>query len=327
MFDVITVGSATVDVFISSKSKTIEFLHLKDREEVCFPIGAKILLDYLHMDTGGGGTNCAVAFSRLGLKTGWVGKIGTDMNSKHVLDQIKKEKVTFLGKIQKNGSTGYSVIITGKGKDRVILAYKGINDKLRISEINFGRLKTKWFYMGSMLGESFKTAEKIAQFAKKRNIPLAFNPSQYVARMGFKKLKKIIDACHLLVLNKEEAQAIAHSRKDIDFLLKKLQRHVPLVVITDGKRGAYAYNGIEKYALNVGPQKIVEATGTGDSFASGVLAGIIIGFDIETAMRLAYANGVSVLGHVGAKEKLLTRKQALKAIKSRKLCKIIKKKI
>lgn len=327
MFDVITVGSATVDVFISSKSKSIDLLWKGKKEEVCFPVGAKILLDYLHMDTGGGGTNTAVAFSRLGLKTGWVGKIGTDMNSRHVLDQIKKEKVVFLGKIQKGGSTGYSVILTGKGKDRVILAYKGINDRLKAGEVKFSRLKTKWFYMGSMLGESFKTAEKIAQFAKKKNIPLAFNPSPYVARMGFKKLKKIIDACHLLVLNKEEAQAIAHSKKDIDFLLKKLQRHVPLVVITDGKRGAFAYNGIEKYTLKVGPQKIVEATGTGDSFASGVLAGIILGFDIETSMRLAYANGVSVLGHVGAKEKLLTRKQAFKAIKSRKLCKIIKKKI
>ena len=117
MFDVITVGSATVDVFISSTSKTIEFIHLKKREEVCFPIGAKILLDYLHQDTGGGGTNTAVAFARLGLKTGWVGKIGTDINSRHVLDQIKKEKVTFLGNVQKGGSTGYSVIITGAGKD------------------------------------------------------------------------------------------------------------------------------------------------------------------------------------------------------------------
>ncbi len=327
MFDVITVGSATVDVFISSKSKSIEFLHLKKREEMCFPIGAKILIDYMHQDTGGGGTNCAVAFSRLGLKTGWVGKIGTDINSRHVLDQMKKEKVTFLGKVQKGGSTGFSVIITGAGKDRTILAYKGINDTLKASEVNFSKLKTKWFYMGSMLGESFKTAEKIAQFAKKKKTKLAFNPSPYVARMGFKKLKKIIDACHLLVLNKEEAQDIAHSRKDIDFLLKKLQKHVPLVVITDGKRGAYAYNGINKYILKVGVQKIVEATGTGDSFAAGVLAGIILGFDIEKSMRLGYADGVSVLSHVGAKEKLLTRKQALKMMKSKKLCKIIKKKI
>ncbi|MBD3303983.1 carbohydrate kinase family protein [Candidatus Woesearchaeota archaeon] len=326
MFDVIAVGSATVDVFVISESERIEML--KKKEEICFPVGAKILVDDLYQDTGGGGTNTAVAFSRLGFKTGWIGKIGTDMNSRHVLDQLKKEKVKFLGKAQKGGSTGYSVIITGAGKDRVILAYKGINDNLKKSDVNFNKLKAKWFYMASMLGESFKTAEKIAEFAKKKNIKLAFNPSYYVAKKGFNKLKKIIDACHLLVLNKEEAKAISGRKSDdVDVLLKKLQERVPLVVITDGKKGAYAYNGIEKYTLKVGPQKIVEATGTGDSFASGVLAGIILGFDIEKSMRLAYANGVSVLGHVGAKEKLLTRKQALKLMKAKNLCKVTRKKL
>jgi len=326
MFDVITVGSATVDVFIRSKSRQIELL--KKKEEVCFPVGAKILVDYLHMDTGGGGTNTAVAFSRLGLKTGWVGKIGTDINSSIVLEQMKKEKVKFLGGVEKGGSTGFSVILIGIEKDRTILAYKGINDKLKKSDLNFNKLKTKWIYMGSMLDESFKTAEKIAQYASKNNIRLAFNPSMYVAKKGFKKLKKIIDACHLLVLNKKEAKAISGSKSsDIDVLLKKLQKHVPLVVITEGKKGAYACNGIEKYTLRIGKQNVVETTGAGDSFASGVLAGIIMGFDIEKSLRLGYAEAVSVLGHIGAKEQLLSRTKALKAIKSKKLCKVIKKKI
>ena len=328
MFDVITVGSASIDVFISSKSKSIEFLKHKKKEEICFPVGAKILVDYMHMDTGGGGTNTAVAFSRLGLKTGWIGKIGTDMNSRLVLDQMKKEKVKFLGSIQKGGSTGFSVILIGIEKDRTILAYKGINDKLRKSDVKLSKLKTKWIYMGSMLGESFKTAEKIANYAKKKGIPIAFNPSLYVAKMGLKKLNKIISACHLLVLNREEAKAITKSRtSNVDILLKKLQKYVPLVVITEGKKGAHAYNGINKYTLRISKQKIVETTGAGDSFASGVLAGIMLGYDIEGALRLGYAEAESVIQFIGAKERLLTRKQALKAIKSRKLCKIIKKKI
>ncbi|MBW2973753.1 carbohydrate kinase family protein [Candidatus Woesearchaeota archaeon] len=327
MFDVITVGSASIDVFISSKSKSIEFLKHKKKEEICFPVGAKILVDYMHMDTGGGGTNTAVAFSRLGLKTGWIGKIGTDMNSRLVLDQMKKEKVKFLGSIQKGGSTGFSVILIGIEKDRTILAYKGINDKLKKSDVKFSKLKTKWIYMGSMLGESFKTAEKIADYAKKKGIPVAFNPSLYVAKMGLKKLNKIISACHLLVLNKEEAKAITKSTSNVDVLLKKLQKHVPLVVITEGKKGAHAYNGINKYTLRISKQKIVETTGAGDSFASGVLAGIILNCDIERALQLGYAEAESVIQFIGAKERLLTRKQALKASKSKKLCKVIKKKI
>ncbi|MBW3018537.1 carbohydrate kinase family protein [Candidatus Woesearchaeota archaeon] len=327
MFDVITVGSATVDVFISSKSKSIELMWKGKKEEVCFPVGAKILIDYLHMDTGGGGTNTAVAFSRLGLRTGWVGKIGTDMNSRHVLDQMKKEKVKFLGKIQKGGSTGFSVIIIGIEKDRTILAYKGINDKLKKADVNFNNLKTKWIYMGSMMGESLKTAGHIADFAKKNGIKIAFNPSFYLAKQGLKRLNKIISACNLLVLNMEEAKAITKSNKPVDALLKNLQAKIPLVVITDGKKGAYAYNGIDKYTLKIGKQKIVETTGAGDSFASGILAGILLGYDIEDSLRLGYAESVSVLGYIGAKEKLLSRKEALKMMKSKGLCKITKKRL
>lgn len=328
MFDVITVGSASVDVFVSSKSKSIELLKKNKKEEVCFPIGAKILLDYMHQDIGGGGTNSAVAFSRMGFKTAWIGKIGADMNSRHVLNQIKDEKIKFLGKIKKGASTGFSVLIIGIEKDRTILAYKGINDYLKKSDVHFSKLKTRWFYIGSMLGESFKTSEKIAQFAKKNKIKLAFNPSLYVAKKGFKKLSKILDACHLLVLNKEEAQEVAKSKSNnVDVLLKKLQAIVPLVVITDGKKGAFAYNGIEKYTLRVGRQKVVETTGAGDSFASGVLSGILLGKDMMDCLRIGYAEASSVIQFIGAKEKLLTRSQALKLIKSKNLCKISKKRI
>jgi len=328
MFDVITVGSASVDFFISSKSKSIELIWKKKKEEICFPIGAKILIDYMHQDTGGGGTNSAVAFSRLGFKTGWIGKIGNDKNSQNILEQMKKEKVKFLGKIKKGASTGFSVLIIGIEKDRTILAYKGINDHLKKSDINFSKLKTRWFYMGSMMGESLKTAEKIAQYAKKKNIKLAFNPSLYLAKKGLKKLSKIISACHLLVLNREEAIAITKSKKNnIDLLLKKLQKYVPLVVITQGKSGAYAYNGIHKYTLRPAKIKVKETTGAGDSFASGVLSGILLGYDIENSLRLGQVQASSVIQYIGAKERLLTRTQALKAIKSRKYCKISKKEI
>src|SRR3972149_5452603 len=129
VYDVITVGSATVDVFLRTSSKDVEIEHIHAHEDVCLPVGAKILIDNLATDTGGGGTNTAVAFSRLGLKTGWVGKIGTDLNAKTVLDEMKRERVDFLGAKGK-GMTGYSVILTGLEQNRTILAFKGVNDQL-----------------------------------------------------------------------------------------------------------------------------------------------------------------------------------------------------
>ena len=88
------------------------------------------MIKELHFSTGGGATNSAVAFSRLGLKTGSICLVGEDANGTTVLDELKKEEITFLGKTKK-GMTGYSVILIGLEKDRSILTYKGINNALK----------------------------------------------------------------------------------------------------------------------------------------------------------------------------------------------------
>jgi ribokinase len=306
VYDIITVGSATIDIFLKTKSKDVEIEEIHHHKDICMPIGAKILVDELYTDTGGGGTNCGVAFARMGLKTGWIGKIGDDLNSKTVLSQMADEKVTFLGGRAK-GSTGLSVILTGFDKNRTILAYKGINDTLKSSEVK--RAATKWYYMSSMRGESWKTAVKIAKDAKKKKIPIAFNPSLYTAKEGVRKLRPILDAAKILVLNKEEAQALSGKKKGY---LEKLQKIVPLVVVTDGNKGAVAYNGIKKYSLKIPKQKIIETTGAGDSFASAFVASVIKGKDIQTALLNGYKQAESVIQHYGAKNNLLTWSQVIR---------------
>lgn len=306
MYDVITLGSGTVDVFV--KTKKPEIMKHKGHDDVCYAIGEKILVEDLHVDTGGGGTNTAVAFSRLGLKTGWIGEIGTDLHAKTILDEMKREKVDFLGGKGK-GMTGYSVILTGLEHDRSILAFKGVNDKLSPCEVPWKKLRTKWFYFSSMLNQSFETLKKTAIFAKKKGIKYAFNPSMYVAKMGVKALKPIIEDCDLLVMNKEEAQALLGRNCGCKELLAGLKKYAKIAVITDGPKTAHAYNGIAHYQLQPPQIKIVETTGAGDAFASGMVAGIIIKKDIEQAMQWGMANSGSVIQHIGAKQNLLTRRQ------------------
>ncbi|MBW3019308.1 carbohydrate kinase family protein [Candidatus Woesearchaeota archaeon] len=311
VYDIITVGSATIDIFLKTKSKDVEIEEIHHHKDICMPIGAKILVNDLYTDTGGGGTNCGVAFARMGLKTGWIGKIGQDLNSRTVLRQMEEEKVNFLGG-QAKGSTGLSVILTGFDKNRTILAYKGTNDELNYSEIT--KARTKWYYMSSMRGKSWTTAIRIAKDAKKKKIPIAFNPSLYTAEAGIRKLKPILEATRILVLNKEEAQALSSKKKGY---LEKLQEIVPLVVVTDGPKGATAYNGIKKYCLKIPKQRIVETTGAGDSFAAGFVASVIKGEDIPTAMLNGYKQAESVIQHYGAKNNLLTWAQIKKKTKAK----------
>jgi len=326
MYDIITIGSATVDTLV--RTEFYEMIHDKKKKEcIAYPVGSKILMKELLLTTGGGGTNTAVALARLGHKVAFLGKVGSKYNSSRVIMELKKEKVnTSLIVRSKTGRTGYSIVLDSKKHDRTILAFKGSNNDLSFREIKLKKLKTRWFYFSTMMGESFRTLEKLADYASKNNIKIAFNISSYLAKKGKVFLGKILKKIDILILNMEEASLLSGKRDKVGNLLKKLSKLGPkIVAITDGKKGAYAYDG--KYVYYGRPHniKIVETTGAGDAFGSSFLSGIIKKDDIKFAIGLGMTNAESVIQHHGAKEILLTYNEALKAMKRRprKIIKIL----
>ena len=99
MYDVITIGSATVDVFANTDSQLVKLLTQNGEEDfITYPSGSKILIKELNFLIGGGGTNTAASFSNLGLKTAFLGKIGSDENADQVLNSLKEYQVNFIGK-------------------------------------------------------------------------------------------------------------------------------------------------------------------------------------------------------------------------------------
>ncbi len=210
---------------------------------------------------------------------------------------------------------GYSFILDSLEGDRTIMAYKGANNELGFREIDLNKLKAKWLYCSSMMGKSYETLEKLAGYASENNIKVGFNPSNYLAEKGALYLKDLLACVHLLILNKEEASLIAGSH-EIKELIVELMRFGPnLVVVTDGKSGAYTIsNG---YLFHVMPRDItpVETTGAGDAFASTFLAGHIRGESIETSLRMCTRNAESVILHQGAKKGLLGMEELMRSIK------------
>jgi ribokinase len=306
-YDVITFGSAVVDVFVGTDI-------LEKRNAICYPAGSKILIKDLRFDIGGGGTNTAVAFSRLGFKTGWIGKIGKDKPGQDILDMLKKENIKFLGKVDKNGMTGYSVILDSKDKTRTVLTYKGVNNEISLDDIS-KRIKTKWLYYSSFLGKSFETQKRLARIMIAKGTKLAFNPSMYLIKR--KNLSSLLKICEVLVLNKEEAQMLLKKSKvrkrNGDDLLINLSKLGPrIVVITDKNRPIQCYNGKKKYKMKPHPIKVVERTGAGDAFASGFVAGLIADKPIEYCLSLGLKQSESVIRHFGAKNKLLKMKITIK---------------
>ena len=219
--------------------------------------------------------------------------------------------------------TSYSVILDSIEHDRTILTYKGVMDSFKFKEINTNKLKTNWFYFSALVGKSYNVLEKLAAHASKKEIKIVFNPSSYLAKKGSRFLGKVLKNTHALILNKEEAELVVGSGSIKDLLNKIIKTGPKIAIITDGKKGAYCYDGKQYLQIKAHGVKVVEATGAGDAFASGFTSGLIRGKDLKFCLQLGLANAESVIQHKGAKSKLLSYRSACSVIK-KKPAKIIR---
>lgn len=302
MYDIVSIGNATRDVFVHIHPKGA----LRD-STLCLRTGSKTEVEAVERYTGGGASNTAVAFARLGLRTGISAAVGKDEAGKVIVDELKREGVSAKAIAYTKGiGTAYSVILTGFG-DRIILAYCGATCQLNHKgAMKWGEMKkAKRFYVSSLHAPPHNL-RKIAKFAERNGIALAMNPGSVELSYGLKRLNDTIGKAELLFLNEAEARELTR-RQNYRAGLKALTKLCPTVVITRGARGAVASDG--KKALSIGTigVKKVDTTGAGDAFNSGFTAAIAYGHGIEEALRWGTANSHSVLGNLGTKNILLTR--------------------
>lgn len=315
MFNVIVIGDCCFDTFIQIQQAKL--LESTKEKMLCLNYGSKIPIDKIEVSTGGNAANVSVSLNKLGLKVGIYTILGDDEKGEKIFQKIKKEKINakFIKK-EKNSKTNCSFIINFKG-DRTILVYHQPR-KYFLPKLD----KTEWIYLTSIGENHEKFHQQIIDLVKKKKIKLAFNPGTYQLKTGFKKLKKIFKIATVLVINKEEARFLVKgaTNKDVEKnneLLKILKNYGPqVVVITQGREGAWAYDGKEYFKISALSGPRVDATGAGDSFASAFLAGFIYQKNAEQALKWGIINSGFVIRKIGAQNGLLKKNELMKILKN-----------
>ncbi len=328
MYDVITIGSATMDVFVECEDANIVsvFSKSKKSEFMSYPYGAKIEISDFASNVGGGGVNTAVNFANLGLNTSAIFKIGDDIYSAGVLESFEGTNVDLSNKIQnKSESTGFSIILVSFQGDRTVLAHRGANAHIKKSDINFEAIKqSKLLYIAPLNGDSNKVLDDIVKFAHDNDVSVCFNAGTTSIKRGFNYLKKILATAKIVVMNKEEAamatqiqvrpdtREVKYSEElihpDIKEMFQKLKvNDYQIIVITDGGNGAYAYDGEKYYYCPVFDGPVVSTLGAGDAFASTFCAALgRTKIDIGKSLMMASVNSAGVVSEFGAAKGLMT---------------------
>lgn len=306
-YDTISFGSAVLDVFVRSPDFQVEKSDKVFTEKsLVIPYGVKAEVEELTFCSGGGGTNTAVGFSRLGLRAAVVARCGWDLAGGMVREEIKKEGVSDEFLLQMEGErTDYSTILIGPDGDRTILVYRG-GTRLEESMIKWEKLEASWFMVSSLEG-NLDLLAKLTTQAKKKGTKVAFNPGRKEIEQT-ERLLEIAKEVDILIVNREEAARILGLEIDDQEIFAKACLAWPgvMVVVTDGVRGSsVCLPGKGRLVMDGLKLEMVEATGAGDGFACGLVAGLVKGWELEKALKLGTCNGASTVTKLGAKAGLI----------------------
>ncbi len=309
--DFLAIGDMVIDAFI--KLKTAEVIGEPSTKDykICMPFGEKIPFEDVYViNAVGNAANASVSAARLGLSTYFATNIGDDQNGRDCLATLEKNNVkTDYVKINSGMQTNYHYVLM-YGAERTILI-KHQEYPYQFPEI----AEPKWIYFSSINETAYPAMhDAIADYVDSHpNVKLAFQPGKFEIKIGKEKLDNLYKKSELFFCNVEEAAKILETDNiEIKNLLQGMRELGPkTVVITDGPKGAYAYDGSDMWFIPCypDPKEPVSRTGAGDAFASTFTSAIALGKTPGEALAWGGINSMAVVQHIGANVGLLTREK------------------
>lgn len=317
MYDLISVGDATIDTFIKIHDAHVQCNINKEDCVLCVKYGDKIAVDSISHLVAGNAANNAVGSARLGMNTAIYVNVGEDDSGERIKNQIEKEGVdgSYIV-VNKGMDSNYSAVLNFEG-ERTIFVYHQ-HWKYRLPSLE----NSKWVYLTS-LSKSFAEStliDDLVAYLKDSGAKLGYNPGTYQMEVGVKKDPELLKLTEILFVNLEEAKRILEipeeKKMDIKDLLKQCVTDLDVknVVITDGRAGSFAYDRKDFYRLPEFPGERIEATGAGDSFATACEAAIFYGHPLAEGLAWGAINGAAVVHEIGPQAGLLTKEKMEKIL-------------
>jgi ribokinase len=342
---VLTVGSAMIDTIAVIDDALIERMSMNnaDRAFLLLEEGRKTEASIISTHPGGGAINSAVAFARLGFTVTTLIKLGRDARAQAIQDALAAEGVSPASIVDTDAAgTGASVLISAHERNAAIFTFRGANSFLELSDVARTAFSQDIVYITGLSNQSAEVFPDIVDRASARGAFVASNPGirQLAARGD--AFQKALLKISLLSMNREEAatllpRLIQPFPKPLRTFVPPITRDTPdlmrsglsgsgfemalshfcealltlgpqCILVTDGKRGAYAAVDGEIIFCPSLATSVVGTAGAGDAFFSTFTAHYANGTEPGEALQYAATNASSVVEFADTQSGLLTRK-------------------
>jgi ribokinase len=299
-FDVIGFGALNVD-------KIFRVPKIAHEEEETFVFN-------FEETVGGSAANTIVGLARLGLKTGFIGKVATDHEGQLLLEDFKQEGVNTDGiVVSKKGNSGTVAAYVDKKGGRALYVHPSVNDTLTFEEVNleYAR-KSRFVHLTSVDSKPFLAQKKLAK--ELPDVEVSFDPGEIYAKKGLKALKSIVQRSSLMLPSEGELKMLTGKnwKEGARMLLKE---GAGIVAVKLGARGCYVTDGKEAHLIEPFKVKVVDTTGAGDAFCAGFIYGLIKGKDLYQCGRLGNFVASRCITQVGARKGLPRLNEVKAALK------------
>ncbi len=258
---------------------------------------------------GGSAANVAVWAARCGLPSHFIGKIGRDRFGLLAQEDLDAEGVQRHFVESDNHSTGAVGVFVDHTGERSMVSGHGADFFLLPSELPRGVITaanhlhlSAWSFFTDPPRAAAREAARLAQRA---GATLSFDPAsfQMIGEMGVDAFIEVTGdlGIDFLLPNKEEGRMLT-GEEEPEAIARRLAELYPgaLVIVKLDADGALVLNE-EVRQIPPGPNKLVDATGAGDSFAGAFLAHYLRSGEVMAAATFATLLSSWVIEHIGAR--------------------------
>lgn len=246
---------------------------------------------------GGKGLNQAVAASRAGARTAFVGCLGTDAAG-DALHALLSEEGLDPYVVDVARPTGRALIAVDDGGENSIVVVPGANSCLTISVVDDHRdVIARAGVVLCQLEVPLDAVEAALAIAKVGGATTVLNPAPAAALS-----RSLISLCDVVVPNQHEVAQLGGASALLD-------AGVSTVVITLGARGLRIVTRQDEFDIPPFVVRAVDTTGAGDAACGALAAALAEGLDIVTAARRASAAGALAATRQGAVPSLPRRSE------------------
>lgn len=262
---------------------------------------------------GGKGANQAVAVGKLGVQAKMIGRVGSDVFGKTLLESLRNSGVdTTLVVLDDEKPSGTAVIFVDDRAENEIVIVAGANGV--VGEADLRRLDDE-LKQGEQLLLQLEVPLEIvlaaAKLSHEKGAVVIFDPAPVKPLPD-----KIYQYVDVITPNETEASALVGFEVNDEVSAAKAatilrERGVREVVIKMGSKGAYWDDGRQKAFIPAYKVKAVDTVAAGDAFNGALAAGLAVGLSMEEALRWGMAGGALSTTRSGAQPSLANREELL----------------